>query len=60
MMDDIVNAQNNMGVEQIFLFIMPPNYNKFYNFTIIKNKTIWWFQSIKNNWNSLLKQKMNK
>jgi hypothetical protein len=48
-MDDIVNAQNNMGVEQIFLFIMPPNYNNFYNFTIINNKTIWWFESIKNN-----------
>jgi hypothetical protein len=47
MMDDIINAHNNMGVEQIFLFIMPPNYNKFNNFTIIKNKTIWWFNQLK-------------
>jgi len=48
-MDDTINAQNNMDVKQIFLFIVLPNYNKFYNFTIIKKKIIWWFQWIKNN-----------
>jgi hypothetical protein len=32
-MDDIVNAQNNMGVEEIFIFELHPKTISFYNFT---------------------------